>query len=234
MNEAAANTPTLSKRAGSGSFTHVFSGLGLGLLLGVIAGLSVSPVVQTILGALVTLITGFLAFQGTRGEADESDFLDRVNTNELRLGSFAFGAIAGILLGLVIRTHDLFGLPLDQEVQRWTQAGYSREEAQKYVAFQKLGVKPQGMEIVDAEIQKGTHSALMAEDSKIDLCSQLNPRHFADARANIAAFEQQPDEHVSELGSELEKETVTEQKSAVRWAWEGLCAARSTVSKEQP
>ena len=136
--------------------TSIFSGLGLGLVLGIIAGLSVSPVIQTILGTLVTVAAGFLTLQANSATSSPA----ATRTNELRIGSFGFACVLGIVLGLFARSHDLFGVPIQQQLARWTSAGYTPAQAQQYVAFERLGIKPAGQEIVTGDLQKSQSSNL--------------------------------------------------------------------------
>ena len=74
----------------SSRLSDIFAGAGLGLLLGVVVGLSASPVVGMVVGALTSVLAVFL---GLSGEGSETSRLPRVNG--LRIGAFGLAAVAG-------------------------------------------------------------------------------------------------------------------------------------------
>lgn len=151
------------------SGVDVFAGVGLGLFLGTIAGLSVSPVVQAILGALVTVLTGFLSVQATG---------PRSGASALRIGCFGFASVVGLLFGLYVRTANPFE-SIDQRVKDWTRADYSKEQAKAFVAFERLGFKPKDQEVVGAENTVKEHStAIFAAVVADNDCADLDPDNF--------------------------------------------------------
>lgn len=204
-------------------WTQVFSGIGLGLLLGLIAGMSVSPVVQTILGALITVVTGFLSVQG--GEGDSGSFFDRIKVNELRIGSFGVAAVVGILLGMTVRSNDLLSGSIEYQVQRWTAAGYEKSDALKYVAFEKLGIMPKGVDVAVGDMQKAKSSSLFTELSKIDLCAELDPARYGRKSVEVlAAYRQQQNDQLKAFADQVEKQGSPEHQLAVLEAnWKLLC-----------
>src|SRR5438105_4710037 len=73
-------------------------GGGLGLLTGILVGMSSSPVVATVLGAISAALGGFLGFQKPDSTSSSSD---------VRLGAFGVFCVAAIFLGVYVRAHNL-------------------------------------------------------------------------------------------------------------------------------
>ena len=178
-------SPAIAPAPGSDASFDVFAGSGLGLLLGIIAGLSVSPVVQTILAALVTILTGFLGVQSSAA---------RSGTAGLRIGSFGFACVVGIVFGLYVRTTHPFESIRHQELD-WEGAGYSASQAREFVAFERLGFKPKDQEVVAAEttVKAGQSDLFDAPVGQQDACTHLDPVNFdnPDPKANAADMLQQ-------------------------------------------
>jgi hypothetical protein len=218
-----------------GSFSHLFAGAGLGLLIGLIIGLSVSPVVQVILGALASLLGAFLGLQDGRPSGQEGENAQegynrtviRTKMTGLRIGSFGFAVAIGILLGIYFRTHGTLSVSIGQEVEQWTKAGYSAEDARKYVVFERLGINPQtGSVETTTETQKSKLTALFsALDQAEDLCKDLNPEEFGyDVSEILYAYRQKEDiTTLTELADIIEKAPVDKQLETLQVLWEGIC-----------
>lgn len=219
--EISAATPPMQSLEGVA--TRVLAGLGLGLLLGLIAGLSVSPVVQTILGALVTVVAGFLTLQSS---AVDTGFLNRVRMNELRIGCFGLACVAGIMLGLYARTHDSFGPSMKQQVARWTEAGYSQADALDFVAFQDLGIKPKGTEVAAVdERQKQSQGVLFASALNKDDCQRSDPSQYKhDPKVVLDIFKGLGNDKLTTLAKQIQSSVPDhKQQALVDAAWDALC-----------
>lgn len=105
------------------ALTAVFNGLGIGLFLGLLMGLSISPVVSGVVGTITSLLAVLIGLN--------EKFLDPVKS--LRIGSFGLFSAVGILLGLYIRSNDLFAPSLSDKMQEYLEIGYSPEEAKLLV-----------------------------------------------------------------------------------------------------
>jgi hypothetical protein len=102
-----------------GLVVDVFSGAGLGLLLGVIMGMAHSPVVAIVAGAITSVLAVFLGLEG--GDSKLSA-LANVRLNGVRIGSFALATVIGLFLGLYVRINNpLVESPMVQ-LQRWHEA----------------------------------------------------------------------------------------------------------------
>jgi hypothetical protein len=113
---------------------QLFAGAGLGLLVGFLVGLSSSPVVAVVVGALSAAIVTLLGFvrPAKEGEPASSD------GSVVRLGSFGLVCTLAILAGLYIRTHNFLSPTITQQVAEVKSAGYSDDDAHKWVWSKNL------------------------------------------------------------------------------------------------
>ena len=174
----AARPPTL--------LSDAFPSLGIGLLVGVLVGLSLTPVVAGILTTLGGLLAAMLGLQQEPG-GESSTALSRLRMKGVRIGAFGLATVLGVAAGLYARNHDLFTPPVKDQIVRWQEAGYSRDEAKQFVALQRFGLTPEGREIVQSDLQKTQMSALFGALSDVDLCDKLSARRFDNDPQLIAA-----------------------------------------------
>lgn len=114
---------------------QLFAGVGLGLLVGILVGLASSPVVSVVVGALAAGMVTLLGF--VRPGQEGAPVPGAGST--IRLGGFGVACAAAILLGLFIRTHNLVSPTIAQQVDEVRRAGYSAEEARRWVAYKNVG-----------------------------------------------------------------------------------------------
>ena len=107
----------------------------MGLLVGILVGLSSSPVVSIVIGALATGMITLLGFVpgGKGGEAAYA------GGSTVRLGSFGFACTVAVLLGLGIRTYNWASPSIAEQIQKVEQAGYTPDEARRWVAYRNIG-----------------------------------------------------------------------------------------------
>jgi len=103
--------------------TAIFNGLGLGLLLGMLLGLSISPVVSGVIASLTGLLAVLLGLN--------EQYLDPLKS--MRIGSFGFAAVVGIIAGLHIRANDSFAPTMREKMDYYLEIGYSAEEARGFI-----------------------------------------------------------------------------------------------------
>jgi len=140
--------------------TEMAAGGGLGVLVGFLLGLSVAQVVGGVVASLAALLGAFLGLSG----AQTSD-------RALRIGAFGFFCVAGVALGLAVRAGGLLSPSVTGDVRAWTTAGYPADQARSYVAFQRLGVKPDAMTVTAPPSAGANSSALFAGQTSV--CNQL-------------------------------------------------------------
>ncbi len=123
-------------------FTQIFAGMGIGILMGLIIGLSVSPVVKTILGTLSGLLGVFLGLQGSifDKKGQSNDAFNPVILSSLRAGSFGLFCALTILYSLYLRTNDVLGMTVTEQVSKWTEAGYDPDLARELALYEKINL----------------------------------------------------------------------------------------------
>jgi hypothetical protein len=133
---------------------EIYAGLGLGLLIGTIIGLSITEVTGIVLGALTSLLTAFFGLRTSReGETG----------NQIVIGTFSF-----------TRTHNSFTPSLENEIKEYKMAFFDTSEIKKIILFKQLGLIPQGYTFSKDAIQKNRNSVLMAGEGKaLYLCDAI-------------------------------------------------------------
>lgn len=178
----------------SDSFLAVFAGVAIGVLIGLIAGLSVSPVVSVILGALASLLGAFLGLQGggsveELNEAQLAAQQQRMRINALRAGGFGVACIAGILVGLFIRSNQALMPTPQEQIEKYVNAGLDADYARKLWVFEKFGIPPEGGTAQFGEVQKSHSNALFAGSDDAKVCDEVKPERFGnDAREILNAY----------------------------------------------
>ena len=114
-------------------YSQLFAGVGLGLLVGILVGLSSSPVVSVVVGALAAGMVTLLGF--TRSSKGSEPSYSEGST--IRLGGFGVACAAAVIWGLFIRTHNWASPSIAEQVSDVQKAGYSGEEARRWVAVQE-------------------------------------------------------------------------------------------------
>lgn len=115
---------------------QLFAGAGLGLLVGILVGLSSSPVVSTVVGALAAGMITLLGFVRPSKDGESS----YAEGSVVRLGSFGLACTAAVLFGLFIRTHNLLSPSISEQIGDVRNAGYTDEEAHRWVAYRNIGI----------------------------------------------------------------------------------------------
>ncbi len=106
-----------------------FGGSGIGLLFGIIMGTSTTPTVSVVLGSLTALLTALLGLNDTYFNDAKS----------VRIGSFGFACVLGIFIGFYVRSNNPFSPTIEQKIQAYQVAGFSQEQALKYIAAKEFG-----------------------------------------------------------------------------------------------
>jgi hypothetical protein len=122
------------KAGGVDILMAVINGAGVGLLLGVLLGLSISPVVSGVIGTLSGLLAVLL---GT-----SERYMSQMKS--VRIGAFGFFCVAGIMLGIHIRTNNAMMPDREKMLHDYTKVGFSKQEALDFIAFREFGLVPAG------------------------------------------------------------------------------------------
>ncbi|MFN8257844.1 MAG: hypothetical protein U0W24_19260 [Bacteroidales bacterium] len=145
---------------------EIFSGLGLGLLIGIIIGLSIAEVTGIILGALTSLLAAFFGLRST---------LDGEKGNQLIIGTFSFSCVLSIFLGLFIRTHNLLAPSLTSQIKEYKLASFDSNEIKKIILLKEFGLVPEGSSFSKEAKQSTEKSVLMTSNNQeLYLCNDID------------------------------------------------------------
>jgi hypothetical protein len=92
----------------------LFGGAGMGLLLGTLVGLSSSPVVGIVVGALASVLAVFLGLDVSTGSV-----IGALRINGVRIGALGVATVIGLGLGLYVRVNNPFLPDPEVQLQRW-------------------------------------------------------------------------------------------------------------------
>ena len=144
--------------------TAIFGGIGLGLLIGILIGLSTSSTVGLIIGALSS---GLLVFLGFKGK-------DSV-IQTLRVGTFGISCTIALLIGLYLRVNNAFAPSIKSEVNSWIEDSiYSLDEAKSFVAYSRLGILTEEFQVDSFQNRKLSQTTvLFGSEINISDCEKL-------------------------------------------------------------
>jgi hypothetical protein len=119
-----------------GGFIELGAGAALGLLVGLIAGLSISPVTSTVLGALSAGLLILLGFKESK---------DGVHSGNHGLRVLGFGVFCSISLvaGISLRTHQTLSPSLEKQRQSLSAAQvFTPGEIEQILLSTNFGIQP--------------------------------------------------------------------------------------------
>jgi hypothetical protein len=189
---------------------EIAAGASLGALVGLLIGLSSTPVVAGVISALVGLLVAFFGLL-------EKSSPDGMKT--LRIASFAVLCFAGVVLGIVSRAHEWFSPSVHTRIQKWVGAGYSPEEARALTAYESLGVVPKGQSVVEAPKALGS---LLFSDKNFSECDNLMPSHYRSGSDQVAAM-QEAGPQWKALADSIYELNATTQEAVVKAAYRLAC-----------
>jgi hypothetical protein len=157
---------------------EIFAGVGLGAAVGILVGMSNTPVVAIVVSSLVALVATFfgLSTQTTEG------------AKVLRIASFGLACPIAVFVGLGARSHGWLTPSIQHQIANWTNAGYSPAEARSFVAFRELGVVPEGQKTAEPQQPLGVRGGLFSETKQTD-CDHLLASRFANEADRIDAMQ---------------------------------------------
>ena len=112
----------------------IINGGGIGLLLGMLMGLTDKPVVAgiiTTLSGLLTLLLGVNEVYITILKG-------------IRIGAFGVFCVAGVLWGLDIRTNNGMLPSREKMMEEYTKVGFTKQEALDFIAYREFQIIPRG------------------------------------------------------------------------------------------
>jgi len=112
--------------------TAFVNGAGVGLLLGALVGLSISPVVSGVIGTISGLLAVLLGLN--------EKYLSPVKS--IRIGAFGFSCVAGILLGIYIRTNNAMMPDREKMLNDYMKVGFSKQVALDFIVYREFNMIP--------------------------------------------------------------------------------------------
>lgn len=205
----------------------LFAGAGLGTLLGLVVGLSITPVVAGVVGALTSLLAVFLGLNST----SETRRLPTVNA--VRIGAFGFATVIGIGLGLFVRINNPLALDPAVVMAKW-EATFPENPtlARQMMVYERSQVRPDALNytegapataVVAAQAGAGTAVLFSSESNGFDACQLLEPGVVASETTLARYARPNAPEVVREIGVQLGELSETELATGLRIANDILC-----------
>ncbi len=176
----------------------LFSGTGIGLLIGVLMGISVTPTVAVIIGALASGLAILLGLNDQHFN----------NAKAVRIGGFGFACVLGIYLGLYARTHQMLSPDaapppsLAEQKAEYVAVGFNDREALDFIAFQRFKIKNPSWVLVgepgaqvaaagaESLAEKAKMTLLFGAEVDLDKCDELaGPRPDFDLQDVVDTFD---------------------------------------------
>jgi hypothetical protein len=163
--------------AGMREKQEAFAGLTLGAAVGLLVGMSNTPVTAIVVSSLVALIATFFGLSSQHAEGVKA----------LRIASFGLACPIAILVALTVRSHGWLTPSIQQQIAGWTTAGYTPAEARSFVAFRELGLVPEGQKTAEPQPPVGIRGTLLSENREND-CDRLAASRFGTDEERLNAM----------------------------------------------
>ncbi len=116
------------------------AGAGIGMLLGLIMGLSATPIVSTVLGAIAAGLLGLLGVGGRSSSQGSDD--SRLHHGALRILGFGFACSVFVVVGILLRTHDALAPSLKVQEQELRSSGtLSKSDVRAILLLKAFGLR---------------------------------------------------------------------------------------------
>jgi hypothetical protein len=187
----------------------------LGLLTGLLVGLSTSGVTASVVSAALAMAAGVMALTGItnpflpKGE----NAATRAAGHDWAVFFFALVTIGGLGGGLWMRTHDALSPTPNELIDRWQAAGFSAEESRKIVVAQWGAAAGEGGK---GPALSKTATVLFAGDAAT--CQRTDPSRAPDAAEARNTWSLAP-----EPWPALAKSLAALPKDSLQAVWAGLC-----------
>lgn len=187
------------------------AGAGVGALAGLLIGLSTASVVGTAISAIAAILAAVLGLTKAKPE--------QVEQQRFRIMGFGIFATLALLCGLLLRVQDLLAPSISEQINQWQSAGYTEEAARAYTAFARLGIKPDGAEIISVP---GPRTVLSSGTSSTH-CNNLKPGNRTVSQwISAARAEDAPWPDIADI---VESSRAESQADIVNAIWRVLCDA---------
>jgi hypothetical protein len=217
----------------------IVGGAGMGLLLGTLVGLSSSPVVGVVVGALASILAVFLGLDVRTGSA-----IGALRINGARIGALGVATVVGLGLGLSVRVNNPFLPDPVSHLQRWQQALPGDPTlAKQLMVFERTGIVPSrfqyGQELpgndVTVALQEGaaTRTAvLFSALAEFDVCTRLDPGKLESPQAVLAVYSRRgAPGFLPQVAERIARMPEAEQEVAVALVHDVLCLMQRAEGK---
>lgn len=172
--------------------SQIFSSVGIGLLIGILLGLSTSPVAGLVIGSVTALLASLIGVNGPGKQAElessEKIYQERQKLIGIRAGVFGLTCVLGIIIGIQMRTHDVLSPPehtLKQQFDELTEIGFSEQEARNIIITGAVDKGTTGQNGTAGSTYRST--VLFSIDS--ETCEQIDIDRFATLSTAIAYYQ---------------------------------------------
>ena len=157
-----------------------FGGSGIGLLIGLLIGMTTLGVVGILIGTLATIL---LAYTGNKEE-------DSSQSKAVRIGAFGLFCVIGILSGLYLRVTDAFVPSPAAKVSEWMRDSvFTKEEAKTYYIYDRFAFVPEGRQIDTLQDRKSSRTVLYGAEASQSDCDKLEEYETFDVANKLDAYD---------------------------------------------
>lgn len=194
----------------------------LGLLTGLLIGLSTSGVTASVVSAVLAMAAGVVALTGVKNPflPKGESAAERSPGHNWAVAAFALTTVIALVLGLTLRTHNAFSpTPVELAVQ-WRSAGLSEEQARHLAVLQLTGASLKaggGVEAGPGDTPMTAASVLFNITSP-ETCGRTDPARAPDAAEARNAWSLAP-----EPWPGLARALPEAPQATLRAVWSGLC-----------
>lgn len=142
---------------------EIFAGFSLGLLAGLVIGLSIAETTGLILGSITSILSAFLGIRGNK---------EGKSGNQIIIGTFALTCVMSILFGIFLRTHNFLSPSMSNQIKTYRSAYFDSTEIKKIIMLKEFGVIPSDYTFTKESRNISSNTVLM-EDNNLFLCNMI-------------------------------------------------------------
>lgn len=211
--------------------SQVFASMGIGSLIGLLVGLSASPVVGIVVGALAALVAPVIEMRLAEvgGSSDNKEVsIARQKLVGLRAGFFCITCIVGVLSGVLMRTHQVLSPSAPtwrEQLEELKSIGVDTATAQSLVVARILSQPP-----IPNHLGGGKDDVLSSVlfGGTEDRCQQLSVDQFLTVSAAANYYRNSQEPSLAHIAEAVDQFTVPEadKKKVMRAVLEAVCRTR--------
>lgn len=203
-----------------GPIFNLLAGAALGGLVGLLIGLSATPVVASAAAAILALLVTFFGFGGSVGAL-------RVRVSAARVLGFGIAMALFLVGGIMLRAHETLGPSFAERVDRFVAGGIDKERARDLAIYQHLGLRTGHLAELEAPATvpaTSPYAFSLTEDRADPNCAALDSRYLSNPTERLRAMAQSPEPWASAGRSGLER-PAAEHASIAEEAFRSRCGS---------